>query len=154
MSVCACVQCHSVHTVGVYICVWMYLFICGVCEGGQRGSVLLDHSRVSLSVRLSDVCCNWSELEITNSSFLSASSSVPPLARAPWMAFFSSFFSCRLSRMKPGMQITNEIVRRLSVRPRYAILRGKGVNKKIKIRFLLTIEEEELNGGEKGPRVV
>lgn len=98
---------------------WTYCgYICG------RQLCWLCQSRVCLSVLFSDGWCGWSELEITNSSFLSTSSSVPPFLRAPWMALRSSSFSCRLSRMKPGMQIIKEIVRRLRVRPRYAILRG------------------------------
>lgn len=89
------------------------------------------HSCVSLSVLPSVVCCDWSKLEMTKSSFLSASSSAPPLARAPWTPFLSSFFSWRLSRMKPGMQIMKEMVRRLRVRPRYATLTA-GEEKTIK----------------------
>ena len=131
----ACVQYQSVHSVGEYV--WLYLFTYGVlvrlAKGGQFCRIC--HSRVSLSVLLSAVCCDWSELEITNSSFLSASSSVPPLARAPWMAFLSSFLSCRPSRMKPGMQIINEIVRRLRVRPRYAILRRWDAEKNTYMAF-------------------
>lgn len=97
--ICVCVSTASLCTV------------CGCC-----------HSCVSLSVLLSEVCCDWSKLEITKSSFLSASSSAPPLARAPWIPFLSSFFNWRLSRTKPGMQMMKEMVRRLRVRPRYATL--------------------------------
>lgn len=106
-SVCVCAQFIWMHG---FMCVWEKT-ICRVC-----------HSRVSLSVLFSDICCNWSELEITNSSFLSASSSALPLARAPWIPFLSSSFSCRLSRMKPGMQMRKETVLRPRVRPRYATL--------------------------------
>lgn len=102
--------------------VFMWETYCGYICGRQL--CWLCQSRVCLSVLFSDGWCGWSELEITNSSFLSTSSSVPPFLRAPWMALRSSSFSCRLSRMKPGMQIIKEIVRRLRVRPRYAILRG------------------------------
>lgn len=106
-KVCVCAQFIWMHG---FMCVWEKT-ICRVC-----------HSRVSLSVLFSDICCNWSELEITNSSFLSASSSALPLARAPWIPFLSSSFSCRLSRMKPGMQMRKETVLRPRVRPRYATL--------------------------------
>lgn len=119
---------HSVQTVCLYECtvgvsmfVWWYVSCVWRRLRGQ--SCWIRHSRVSLSVLLSV------ELEIANSSLLSASSSVPPFVRAPWMAFLSSSFSCWLSRMKPGMQIRNEIVRRLRVRPRYAILRSKRCKK-------------------------
>lgn len=126
-----CVRLYSITLYTVWLCVGWHLFICGLCASVcgclcERDKEFrfcwICHSRVSLSVLLSEVCCDWSELDVTNSSFLSASSSVPPLARAPWMPFLSSDFSCRLSRMKPGMQMMKEIVRRLRVRPRYAIL--------------------------------
>lgn len=102
----------------------MCLFISNVWRRLRGG---LCHSRVSLSVPLSDFRCDWSEFEITNSSFRSASNSVPPLATVPWRAFLSSFLSWRLRRMKPGMQMTKEKDRRLSVRPRYAILKNKHI---------------------------
>lgn len=85
-------------------------------------SVLCCHSCVSLSMLLSEVCCDWSKLEITESSFLNASTSAPPLTRAPWIPFLSSSFNWRLSRMKPGMQMKKETERRPRVRPRYATL--------------------------------
>lgn len=102
--------------------------VCVVCVG-------VGHSWVSLS----DVRCNWSELEIINSSFLSASSSVPPLTRDPWTAFLSSLSSCLLSRMKPGMQMRKETVRRLRVRPRYAILGGKDGENNITLSCVTTM---------------
>lgn len=99
----------------ICVCVSM-ASICAVC--GCR------HSCVSLETQLlSEGCWDCSKLEITKSSFRSASSSAPPLARAPWIPFLSSFFNWRLSRTKPGMQMMKEMVRRLRVRPRYATLR-------------------------------
>lgn len=128
----------SLHVYGITLYMpWVCKYVCYVCawvsEGDEEDRFFWNrHSCVSLSVLLSEVCCDCSELETTNSSFLSASSSVPPLARAPWTPFLSSFFSCRLSRTKPGMQIMKEIVRRPRVRPRYAILGGKDVKNMIR----------------------
>lgn len=126
VSLCICRECVSMCVLCVCVSEW-------VSEGDEEARFFRNrHSCVSLSVLLSEVCCDCSELETAYSSFLSASSSVPPLARAPWTPFLSSFFSCRLSRTKPGMQIMKEIVRRPRVRPRYAILRGKDVKNMIR----------------------
>ena len=79
------------------------------------------HKRVSLSGLQSDAginCSQWTELF---SSFLSVSSSALPLVRA----YFSSLFTCLLSRAKPEIQRRKETVLKPSVRPRYTILQDE-----------------------------
>lgn len=107
------------HCVCITGCIlWMYFLIDNHKTHTESFLPLTSHRWAWLSVLLSISCKPWSEFRITTSSFLKASSSVPPFVRAPCRTrLFSSSFSCWLSRMNPGMQIMNEIVRRLKVSP-------------------------------------